>query len=72
MLQYGSTFVIQVPTGPTRPAGPAAPLRRCRVLAPGDGKPATGMEKIGRLGNGGAVHRERPPATMYNCLLPQL
>lgn len=53
--------------GPTHPAKQAAPLRRCLALAPGDSDPATGMEKIGRFGNGGAVHGERRPTTMHNC-----
>ena len=70
MLAYGSNSVIQVSIGPTRPAGPAAPLRRCRAIAPGDGDPETGLEKIGQFGNGGVFHRECRPATMYNCLIP--
>ena len=53
--------------GPTHPVEPAAPLRRCRAMAPGNVESATGMEKIGRFGNGGAVHRGRRPTTMHNC-----
>ena len=66
MLRYGSTFAIQVLTGPTRPAAPVAPLRRCRELAPGDGDPKTGMKKIRRFGNGEVFHRKSRPTTMYN------
>ena len=53
--------------GPTHPVTPAAPLRRCRAMAPRNGESATGMEKISRFGNGGVVHRGRRPISMYNC-----
>lgn len=69
MLRYGSTLAIQVLTDPTRPAEPAAPLRRCRELAPGNSDPETGMEKIRRFGNGEVFHMKSRPTTMYSCLL---
>ena len=64
--------LIQEPLGPTCPAGTAVLLRRCRILAPGDGNRETGMEEKGQFGNCEVFHRERRSTTGHNCRLSSL